>query len=44
MTREAGWCYGIMSTVPHEQQKIYRQIILLHGRQVGVKVSCLRFL
>ena len=28
MTREAGWCYGIISTVPYEQQKIYRQIIL----------------
>ena len=28
MTREAGWRYGIMSTVPYEQQKIYRQIIL----------------
>ena len=28
ITREAGWRYGIMSTVPHEQQKIYRQIIL----------------
>ena len=21
ITREAGWCYGIMSTVPYEQQK-----------------------
>ena len=28
MTREAGWRYGIISTVPYEQQKIYRQIIL----------------
>ena len=28
MTWEAGWRYGIISTVPHEQQKIYRQIIL----------------
>ena len=28
MTWEAGWRYGIMSTVPYEQQKIYRQIIL----------------
>ena len=28
-TREAGWRYGIMSTVPYEQQKLYRQIILL---------------
>ena len=28
MTWEAGWCYGIISTVPYEQQKIYRQIIL----------------
>ena len=28
MTREAGWRYGIMSTVPYEQQKLYRQIIL----------------
>ena len=45
ITREAGWCYGIMSTVPYEQQKLYRQIIfLLHGRPVGVMVSCLRFL
>ena len=33
LTREAG--YGIMSTVPYEQQKLYRQIILLlHGRLV----------
>ena len=40
-TREAGWRYVIMSTVPYEQQKIYRQIILLlHGRPVGVIVSC----
>ena len=23
-----GWLYGIISTVPYEQQKIYRQIIL----------------
>ena len=45
ITREAGWCYGIMSTVPYEQQKLYGQIILLlHGRPVGVMVSCLRFL
>ena len=28
ITREAGWCYGIMSMVPYEQQKIYRHIIL----------------
>ena len=28
MTWEAGWGYGIISTVPYEQQKIYRQIIL----------------
>ena len=28
MTWEAGWHYGIISTVPYEQQKIYRQIIL----------------
>ena len=28
MTREAGWRYGIISTVPYEQQNIYRQIIL----------------
>ena len=28
MTREAGWRYGIISTVPNEQQKIYRKIIL----------------
>ena len=28
MTREAGWRYGIISTVPYEQQTIYRQIIL----------------
>ena len=27
-TCEAGWRYGIISTVPYEQQKIYRQIIL----------------
>ena len=34
-----------MSTVPYEQQKVHRQIILLlHGRPVGVMVSCLRFL
>ena len=34
-----------MSTVPHEQQKLYEKIILLlHGRPVGVMVSCLRFL
>ena len=45
ITREANWRYGIMSTVPYEQQKLYRQIILLlHGRPVGVMVSCLRFL
>ena len=25
MTWEAGWRYGIISTVPYEQQKIYRQ-------------------
>ena len=35
ITREAGWFYGIMATDPHEQQKLYRQIILLlHGRPV----------
>ena len=28
MTWEAGCLYGIISTVPYEQQKIYRQIIL----------------
>ena len=28
MAWEAGWRYGIISTVPYEQQKIYRQIIL----------------
>ena len=28
MTWEAGWRYGIISTVPYEQQKIYWQIIL----------------
>ena len=28
MTWEAGWRYGIISTVPYEQQKLYRQIIL----------------
>ena len=28
MTWEACWRYGIISTVPYEQQKIYRQIIL----------------
>ena len=28
MTWEGGWRYGIISTVPYEQQKIYRQIIL----------------
>ena len=28
MTWEACWCYGIISTVPYEQQKIYRQILL----------------
>ena len=26
MTWEAGWRYGIISTAPYEQQKIYRQI------------------
>ena len=28
MTWETGWRYGIISTVPYEQQKMYRQIIL----------------
>ena len=28
MTWEADWRYGIISTVPYEQQKIYRKIIL----------------
>ena len=28
MTWEAGWRYGIISTAPYEQQKMYRQIIL----------------
>ena len=28
MTWEAGWRYGIISTVPNEQEKIYRKIIL----------------
>ena len=28
MTWEAGWHYGIISTVPYEQQKINTQIIL----------------
>ena len=28
MTWEAGWRYGIISTVAYEHQKIYRQIIL----------------
>ena len=28
MTWKAGWRFGILSTVPYEQQKIYRQIIL----------------
>ena len=37
ITRKAGWCYGIMSTVSYEQRKFYRQnliILLLHGRQL----------
>ena len=25
LTREAGWRYGIMATVPYEQQKLYTQ-------------------
>ena len=38
ITREAGWCYGILSTVPYEQQKLYGQIILLLGpaREAGL--------
>ena len=40
ITREAGWRYTIMSTVPHEQQKLYRQIILLlHGKLVWRPVN-----
>ena len=32
ITREAGRRYGIMSTLPYEQQKLYGQImLLLHG-------------
>ena len=35
LSREAGWRYGIMFTVPYKQQKLYRQIILLlHDRLV----------
>ena len=44
ITREAGWRYGIMSTVPYELQNYTDIILLLHGRPVGVMVSCLRFL
>ena len=35
LTREAGWRYGIMSTVPYK--KLCKKIILLfHGRPVGI--------
>ena len=33
ITREAGWCYGIMSTVPHEQQKIMQTNNLIITRE-----------
>ena len=39
MTWEAGWRYGIISTVPYEQQKIYRQIIILYQRIYYLSIS-----
>ena len=36
LTREAGWRYGIMSTVPYEQQKLYRQNNLIITREAGL--------
>ena len=45
LAREAGWRYGIMSTVAKIIQTKFNNLInLLHGRLVGVMVSCLRFL
>ena len=42
MTWEAGWCYGIISTVPYEQQKIYRQIILFQRiYYLSISLTCL---
>ena len=35
LTREAGWRYGIMSTVPYEQQKIIQTNILIITREAG---------
>ena len=34
MTWKAGWRYGIISTVPYEQQKIYGQIYNLISENI----------
>ena len=39
MTWEAGWRYGIISTVPYEQQKIYRQIIFFQRIYYYLSIS-----
>ena len=43
MTLEAGWRYGSISTVPYEQQKLYRQIIILFQRiyYLSISLTCL---
>ena len=43
ITREAGWRYGIMSTVPYEQQKLYN-ILKYYIIYNNIMVLCLRFL
>ena len=36
LTSEAGWRYGIMSTVPYDQQKLNRQINNLITLEAGL--------
>ena len=44
MTWEAGLRYSIISTVPYEQQKINRQIILFHRiYYLSISLTGLRF-
>ena len=43
MTWEAGWRYGIISTVPYEQQKIYRQIILFQRKYYLISEKILSY-
>ena len=45
MTWEAGWRYGIISTVPHEQQKLTDKILIILSQRIyyylSISLTCL---